>query len=68
MQPMAGYNEPKLEVQNTILYTVNGKTISAIDVIKKMNTWMYQSYPDLYESSMARYQFYLTTGSMFSMK
>ena len=50
--------EPKLSVQNTILTRVNDNVISVVDVMKKMDLVMHQSYPDLVNSSQARMQFY----------
>jgi hypothetical protein len=50
----------RLEIQNTILTTINGKTISVMDVMKKMNATLYHTNPDLYDSLPARYQFYIT--------
>ncbi len=50
--------EQKIAVQNAILAKVNGKTISMIDVKKKMDMAFHQSYPHLIESNQARFQFY----------
>ena len=49
---------PKIAVQNTILSQVNGKTISMIDVKKKMDLMFHQTYPQLIDSAPARVQFY----------
>jgi len=59
LKPVSSFNDPTIEVQNTILTSVNGKTISVVDVMKKMNTMMYQMYPDYYESMPARFQYYM---------
>ena len=59
LQPVSSFSEPKVQVQNVILTNVNGKTISVVDVMKKMNTLMYQMYPDYYESMPARFQYYM---------
>ncbi|MGB7977639.1 MAG: SurA N-terminal domain-containing protein [Chlamydiales bacterium] len=57
--PFGEYSsEPKIAVQNAILAQVNGKTISMIDVKKKMDMVFYQSYPHLANSNEARLQFY----------
>jgi hypothetical protein len=53
--------EPKIGVQNAILAKVNGTTISMMDVKKKMDMIFYQHYPQLAESTQARYQFYETS-------
>lgn len=50
--------DQKIAVQNTILSRVNGKTISMMDVKKKMDMLFHQSYPQLSNSNQARIQFY----------
>lgn len=50
--------EQKIAVQNTILAKVNGKTISMMDVKKKMDLLFHQNYPQYASSSQARVQFY----------
>lgn len=57
--PMVDFSQDqKIAVQNTILAKVNGKTISMIDVKKKMDMIFHQSYPHLTSSNQARVQFY----------
>ncbi|MBX7067240.1 MAG: SurA N-terminal domain-containing protein [Parachlamydiales bacterium] len=51
----------KIGVQNAILTKVNGKTISMMDVKKKMDLIFHQNYPQYIESSQARFQFYETS-------
>jgi hypothetical protein len=51
-------SQQKIAVQNAILAKVNGKTISMIDVKKKMDMIFHQSYPSLIDSNQARIQFY----------
>lgn len=51
----------KIGVQNAILAKVNGKTISMMDVKKKMDLVFHQYYPQLIHSSPARFQFYETS-------
>jgi hypothetical protein len=48
----------RIAVQNAILAKVNGKTISMMDVKKKMDMIFHQSYPHLADSNQARLQFY----------
>ena len=48
----------KIKVNNTILTTINGTSISVMDVMKKMDLAFHRSYPDLINSTQARYQFY----------
>lgn len=48
----------KIAVQNSILARVNGKTISMMDVKKKMDLIFHQNYPDLIDSNQSRIQFY----------
>jgi hypothetical protein len=45
-------------VNNRILAQVNGKSISVIDVMKKMDLTFYKQYPQYTSSVAARYQFY----------
>lgn len=57
--PLMDYQpEQKIAVQNAILTKVNGNTISMMDVKKKMDVIFFQNYPEMAESSQARYQFY----------
>ena len=53
-------NEEKinLAVNNRILAKVNGKAISLIDVMKKMDVLFYKEFPQYASSIPARYQFY----------
>lgn len=48
----------KIAVQNSILAQVNGKTISMMDVKKKMDLIFHQHYPQFESSNQARVQFY----------
>lgn len=53
------YEEPQeLIVYNRILAKVNDKTISVIDVMKKMDLFLQKYYPNFAGSKLARYQFY----------
>lgn len=52
--------EPKLLINNRILANVNGKPISAIDVMKKMDVLFYRQFPEYRNSTQARAQFYQT--------
>jgi len=45
-------------VNNRILAKVNGKAISVVDVMKKMDILFYREFPQYTSSSQARYQFY----------
>ena len=57
--PFVDYShEQRIAVQNAILAKVNGKTISMMDVKKKMDMVFHQSYPHLADSNQARFQFY----------
>ncbi len=57
MMPFEG--EPKhLIVDNRILAKINGKTISVVDVVKKMDVFLNRAYPQYANSKAARYQFY----------
>jgi hypothetical protein len=48
----------ELVVYNRILAKVNDKTISVIDVMKKMDLFLQKYYPHLVGSKIARFQFY----------
>jgi len=59
--PLSLSQEPEeLIIYNRILAKVNGKTISQIDVMKKMDLFLQKHYPHLTSSKIARYQFYST--------
>jgi hypothetical protein len=47
-------------VHNRILAKVLEKTISVVDVMKKMNVFLDKNYPDEARNPLARYQFYST--------
>jgi len=47
-----------LFVNNRILLKLNGKVITVMDVVRKMDLLFYQQYPTLTDSPVARYQFY----------
>jgi hypothetical protein len=48
----------EVAVQNCILTTVNENIISVLDVKKKLDVLFHQNYPNLANSTQARYQFY----------
>ncbi len=48
----------KFEINNAILSRIHGKSISLIDLVKKMNQTMFQYYPEQMQSNSFRYQFY----------
>lgn len=50
--------QPEILVNNRILATVNGKTISVMDVMKKMDLFLSKSYPEYSKSNMHRFQFF----------
>lgn len=51
--------EPQIAVNNRILAKANGKAISVIDLMKKMDMLFYRQFPQYTASAAARYQFYL---------
>lgn len=51
--------EPQITVNNRILAKANGKAISVIDLMKKMDMLFYRQFPQYTSSSVARHQFYL---------
>lgn len=56
MPPMDGGQ--KIGMQNSILTQVNGNTISVMDIKKKLDVAFHHSYPNLADSTQARFQFY----------
>lgn len=57
--PMIDFSQDqKIAVQNTILAQVNGKTISMMDVKKKMDMIFHQNFSEYASSTQARLQFY----------
>lgn len=57
-QLQAAVNED-LIVHNRILAKVNGKSISVVDVMKKMEVFLSQAHSEKDASSLSHYQFYL---------
>jgi hypothetical protein len=53
-----GKGEKKVVVNNRILAKVNGKAISVLDVMKKMDMLFYRQYPQYADNMEARQQFY----------
>lgn len=51
-------NEPKLLINNRILANVNGKAISVLDAMKKMDIVFFRQFPQYRNSVEARAQFY----------
>lgn len=47
-----------LVINNRILTTVNGKTFSVLDVVKQMDVFLNQHYPQYLDSPPAKMQFY----------
>jgi hypothetical protein len=45
-------------INNRILLKINGKAITVIDVVRKMDLLFYRQYENLASSALARYQFY----------
>ncbi|MCB1109481.1 MAG: hypothetical protein KDK64_00725 [Chlamydiia bacterium] len=57
--PHVPNREPRLMINNRPLAKVNGKVISLYDVVKKMDLFLYDYYPDYTPSTPERYQFYM---------
>lgn len=51
-------DQRKISVNNRILAKVNGKAISVLDLIKKMDLLFYRQYPQYSSSLDARFQYY----------
>lgn len=50
--------ELQITINNRILAKVNGKAISVMDLMKKMDMLFYRQFPEYTSSVQARYQFY----------
>lgn len=48
----------KMQINNKVLVTVNGKSITVVDVMKKMDMIFYQQFREYSDSIEARHQFY----------
>jgi len=56
----SAYEEAReIVIYNRILAKVSNKTISVLDVVKKMDIFLNATYPHALESKVARYQFYM---------
>ncbi len=53
-------NEPRLMINNRLLAKINGKVISLYDVVKKMDLFLYEYYPDFTSTSVEKYQYYMS--------
>ncbi len=51
-------NDQNLVINNRVLLKINGKPISVMDVVRKMDLIFYRQFPELASSSAARYQFF----------
>lgn len=51
--------EQQITVNNRVLAKANGKAISVIDLMKKMDMLFYRQFPQYTSSAAARHQFYL---------
>ncbi len=51
-------DEPNLAIHNRPLIKINGRQISVIDVMKKMNAFIYQNYPEAVDNKAMLFQFY----------
>lgn len=66
--PMIDFSQDqKIAIQNSILLKVNGKTISMMDVKKKMDMAFHQNYPQFANSNQARVQYYEASWRHFLM-
>ena len=54
----SAYELPQINYHNRLLIKVNGKTISLVDVIKKMDFQMLQYAPQFLNETESRYQYY----------
>lgn len=52
-------DKPHIAVNNRVLAKINGKPLSVVDVMKKMDMMFYKQFPEYTNSIQARYQFYM---------
>jgi len=57
---LASEKNENVTVNNRILANVNGKSISVIDLMKKMDILFYREFPEYASVPQARYQFYIS--------
>lgn len=55
---LGGFQDAKITVNNRILAKANGKAISVIDVMKKMDMLFFKQFPQFTSSPQARFQYY----------
>lgn len=63
IQPVSADEPPfadsqQLVIYNRVLTQVNGKTLSVIDLVKRMDLFLQKNYPELASSQAARHQFF----------
>lgn len=54
------HEEASIVVNNRILAKVNDKTISVLDVMKKMDVFLSRNYPQVLEDTPSRFKFYIS--------
>ncbi len=59
-QTSTASREPRLMINNRPLAKINGKVISLYDVVKRMDLFLYDYYPDYTSSATEKYQFYMS--------
>lgn len=50
--------EQKIAIENRVLLKINGKAITLMDIVRKMDLLFYRQYPEMSSSDVARFQFY----------
>lgn len=53
--------QPSLVVNNRVLAKVNGKVVTVVDVMKKMDMLLFREHPDALQSNEKRYQYYMSS-------
>ena len=56
---MSGFPQEKLVINNRPLFKIHGQMISLLDVVKKMDLFIYENNPAIISSPRLRYQFYM---------
>ncbi|MBN4067318.1 peptidyl-prolyl cis-trans isomerase [Simkania negevensis] len=60
LEPDALFAPKDVAIENRVLAKINGKVITVMDVVKKMDVVFHQEFPQYVDSLPARYQFYQT--------
>lgn len=58
--PQGTPHEPRLVIHNRPLAKINGKVISLYDVVRKMDLFLFEYYPDYHPTPPEKFQYYMS--------